>query len=84
MQEGRLRFHESKGLLGPRDAIGQFVFVPDDGDDFVLNLASVSYFCRSCETLVAPGMHEGLKCFECHADIDEGAEACPRCGWTWR
>jgi hypothetical protein len=85
MREGRLRFREP-GLIGNRYAIGQFVFVPDEGEDIVPNFGAVSLYCGGCDTVVALGAYqnEKLTCFRCNQVIAEGLDSCPECGWTWK
>ena len=84
MSKGHVRFCKPTLLGRPHQSIGSFMFEPEGGDLIELKLAAGSYFCPDCETVVMPGVHEGLKCYECGKAISEDDDACPSCGWSWK
>ena len=54
------------------------------GEESFPELASSGFHCNACDTVVVPGANAGLDCFECNTPIPGTAEACPKCGWTWK
>ena len=58
--------------------------VTTDDEEVFPELAINGFYCNACDTVVLPGANAGLECFECKAPIPGTADACPKCGWSWK
>lgn len=68
------------GRAVPNSAI---YFELADGRSVKPRLSGEGWLCPSCDLVVLEGYDE-LSCFECGEPIAANADACPKCGWSWK
>jgi predicted RNA-binding Zn-ribbon protein involved in translation (DUF1610 family) len=90
MQEGRLAIERSRldaGMLESRAMrsvpLSALRFEPAVGPTVTPRLSGTAWMCPSCDLIVLEGFGS-LSCFECGETISADAEACPKCGWSWK